>query len=165
MKKISTLLFTSLFSALLLSTIPIHSQANNYDKAHAIKALTVRADAGTSYKALGKIKKKSVVKVYGAVAVGKDQMKWSGASQYGWSRIKYKGHVAYVKTHELTFVNPYKWTPGVKQKVVKSLKKNYGIKEYKFVKLSPQYYTCKTKINGKWTDFVTVNCKTGWYHG
>jgi len=144
--------------SVLFSANTIHSHAINYDKAFATKTLTVKADAGASYKSLGKINKRSVVKVYGAVAVGKDQSKWTGAAQYGWSKIKFKGRTAYVKTSELDFEDPYKWTPGVKQKVLKSLK------HYKFVKLYPGLYTCKVKINGKWMNYVIVDCKTGWYH-
>ncbi|MGG1397305.1 hypothetical protein ABE288_05665 [Bacillus salipaludis] len=173
--------FISVFTGicLLLLCFAINSteaQAASYDKAYAAKTLVVKSSPGTSYKTLGKIKAGQSVKVYGGVPIGKDQGDWYSYQQYGWSKIKYKSKYAYVKTHQLRFVNPYNWAPGIKSKTIKEIKKNYVSKhdKTKLVKLagsgkkgSSGMYTMFIKFNGKgeWSQLVVINCKTGWYHG
>ncbi|HWL26653.1 MAG TPA: cell division site-positioning protein MapZ family protein [Ureibacillus sp.] len=145
------------------------SQAASYDKAYAAESLVVKSSPGASYKTVGKIEVGTVVKVYGAVPIGKDQGNASTAEQYGWSKIKYKNKTAWVATYKLSFADPYKWTPGVKTKTINDIKKNYVSKNDK-VKLEKSglgYYAMYVQINGKgeWHYLVTINCKTGWYHG
>ncbi|USK62298.1 cell division site-positioning protein MapZ family protein [Peribacillus asahii] len=149
------------------------AQAASYEKAYAAETLVVKSSPGTSYKTLGKIKVGSTVNVYGAVAVGKDQEDWYSYQQYGWSKIKYKKKYAWVKTHELSFADPYKWTPGIKTKTINQIKKDYVSKNDKTkleksgVTANQGFYTFYVQVNGKgkWHYVVTINCKTGWYHG
>lgn len=168
MKKVFS--FIAMLCLLALTILPANDvQAASYDKAYAAKELTVRAAAGTSYKALGKIKSGATVKVYGGVAIGKDQGDWYAAQQYGWSKIKYKGKTAWVKVNDLHFANPWSWAPGIKSKTLKKIKKDYVSKKdkTKLVKGSENYYTMYIKFDGKgeWYQLVVINCKTGWYHG
>lgn len=171
MKKILTLLAGICLVLLITSINATDAQAASYDKAYASKTLTVKASPGTSYKTLGKIEVGKVVKVYGGVAIGKDQYDWISARQYGWSKIKYNNKTAYVKTHELNFSNPYKWAPGVKSSVLKVLNKRYTPQsnQTKLKKSSSNngigYYDYYVKSDGKWWRVVSINCKTGWYHG
>ncbi|MBK3496344.1 hypothetical protein JFL43_16050 [Viridibacillus sp. YIM B01967] len=158
--------------ALFTSLNATDAQAASYDKAYASKTLTVKASAGTSYKTLGKIKVGKLVKVYGGVEIRNDQYNLSSAEQYGWSKIKYNNKTAYVRTHELNFSDPFKWAPGVKDRVYKSIKKNdYAPKgtPSKFVKSYAiggiGYYSFMVKDDGKWYQVVYINCKTGLYHG
>ncbi|WP_158555986.1 cell division site-positioning protein MapZ family protein [Peribacillus glennii] len=149
------------------------AQASSYDKAYAAKTLSVKSSPGTSYKTLGKINAGATVKVYGGVPIGKDQGDWYSYQQYGWSKIKYKNKYAYVKTHELSFANPYNWAPGVKSKIIKEIEKEYVSKKdkTKLVKSgvtgNQGYYTMYIRFDGKgdWHQLVVINCKTGWYHG
>ncbi|MFB5284951.1 SH3 domain-containing protein [Peribacillus sp. Hz7] len=173
MKKIISIFASICVLLLFVSANTTPAQAASYDKAYATKTLSVKSSAGTSYKTLGKIKEGSVVNVYGAVAVGKDQDDWYGYQQYGWSKIKYNNKTGWVKTHELHFADPYKWTPGVKDEVIKSLKKYYLSKNDKMKLVKADYfsnegrYVCYVQFGGKgkWYPFVTINIKTGWYHG
>lgn len=174
MKKIISL-FTSIFLlALCLAFNSTEAQAASYDKAYAAKTLVVKSSPGSSYKTIGKIKAGSTVHVYGGVPIGKDQDNWYAYQQYGFSKIKYKNKYAYVKVDDLSFANPYNWAPGVKSMVIKdNLSLHYISKhdKIKFVKSdinnSQGFYTMYIQFNGKgkWVYHVTVNCKTGWFHG
>ncbi|MFD0826386.1 cell division site-positioning protein MapZ family protein [Neobacillus sp. M.A.Huq-85] len=166
--------FTSICLLILCFAInTTEAQAASYDKAYAAKTLVVKSSPGTSYKTLGKIKAGQTVKVYGGVPIGKDQGDWYSYQQYGWSKIKYKNKYAYVKTHQLSFANPYNWVPGIKSKTIKEIKKNYVSKKDKTklvksgVTANQGFYTMFIKMNGKgkWQQLVVINCKTGWYHG
>lgn len=152
-----------------LSESKLEAQAVNYDKAYAPKTLTVKASPGTSYKTLGKIKPGSAVKVYGGVSQGKDQYDWFEYQKYGWSKIKYKNKFAWVKTDDLHFVDPWNWVPGIKTKTINDIKKRTMNKndKYKLEKSDGIYYVMyiKREGKGKWQYFITINCKTGWYHG
>ncbi|RJS61558.1 SH3 domain-containing protein [Bacillus sp. PK3_68] len=145
----------------------------NYDKATAAKSLVVKASPGTSYKTVGSIKAGQPVQVYGGVPVGKDQGDWISADQYGWSKIKYKNKYAYVKAHELKFADPYNWAPGVKAAFEADLvRQGYAdsIDTIRYKKSgifgNQGYYSVSAKMDGVYYDYiVTVNVKTGWYHG
>lgn len=169
MKKIISLFVSICLLTFCVSLNTAEAKTASYDKAYAAKTLTVKSSAGTSYKTLGEIKVGTIVKVNGAVPVGKDQEDWYSYQQYGWSKIKYKGKTGYVKTHQLHFADPYKWTPGVKTKTINDIKKNYvGKKDKtKLEKSDLGYYIMYVKFNGKgdWNQLVNINCKTGWYHG
>ena len=173
MKKIISLFVSICLLTLCLAFNSNQAQAASYDKAYAAGTLIVKSSPGTSYKTLGKIKAGQTVKVYGGVPIGKDQEDWYSYQQYGWSKIKYKNKYAWVKTHELSFADPYNWVPGIKTKTINEIKKNYVSKKDK-IKLEKSditanmgYYEMYVQINGKgkWNYLVTINCKTGWYHG
>ncbi|MFD0048913.1 hypothetical protein ACFVHQ_06220 [Actinomycetes bacterium NPDC127524] len=169
MKKIISLFVSVCLLTLCVAINSSEAKAASYDKSYAAKTLTVKLQAGTSYKTLGKIKEGTIVKVYGGVPVGKDQDDWYSYQQYGWSKIKYKNKYAYVKTHELHFADPYSWAPGVKTRTINDIKKNYvGKKDKtKLEKSSLGFYIMYIQIDGKggWHSLVNINCKTGWYHG
>ncbi|OPJ62597.1 cell division site-positioning protein MapZ family protein [Clostridium oryzae] len=173
MKKIIPLLLSICLLTLCLTFNSTEAQAASYDKAYAAESLTVKSSAGTSYKTLGTINAGTTVKVYGGVAIGKDQNDWYSCKQYGWSKIKYKNKYAWVKTHELSFANPYSWVPGIKSKTINKIMKDYVSKKDKtkleksYVSSNQGYYTLYIKFNGKgeWNQLVVINCKTGWYHG
>ena len=169
MKKIISIFASVCLLTLCLSFNSTEAKTTSYDKAYAAKVLSVKSSAGISYKTLGKIKVGTIVKVYGGVPIGKDQDNLSSSEQYGWSKIKYKGKYGYVKTHELHFADPYKWSPGVKTKAINEIKKNYvGKKDKtKLEKSDLGYYDMYIQFDGKgdWHQLVYINCKTGWYHG
>ncbi|MCM2534323.1 hypothetical protein NDK43_20655 [Neobacillus pocheonensis] len=147
------------------------------DKAYAAQTLVVKSSPGTSYKTLGVIKPGQLVKVYGGVAVGWDQENWIGAMQFGWSKILFNNQYAYVITSQLKFTDPYNWAPGIKSNVINSVYANGYVSKSDKIKLvelsgsskngSPGFYTMYVQQNGKgnWIELVTINCKTGWYHG
>ncbi|WP_075982992.1 cell division site-positioning protein MapZ family protein [Bacillus massilinigeriensis] len=170
--------FISFFVSICLLTLGLtfnstDVQAASYDKAYAAVALVVKSSPGTSYKTLGKIKAGQTVYVYGGVPIGKDQGNLPSYKQYGWSKIKYKNKYAYVKTHQLSFANPYNWAPGIKTRVINEIKKEYVSKKDKTklvksnVTSNQGFYTMYIQFDGKgkWYQLVTINCKTGWYHG
>ncbi|GEK35064.1 hypothetical protein [Kurthia sibirica] len=108
-----------------------------------------------------------MVKVIGAVSEGKNHQNAVQAELFGWSKINYKARIAYIATHNLAFVNPYKWSPGVEKKVVASLQKNrgYNTKTWRLKKSSVGYYYAQEKVNGIWYNAVYINCKIGYDHG
>lgn len=170
-RTVSYLVAIGIILSLLFSS-NINSQAASYDKAYASKNLTVKVSPGTSYKTLGKIKLGTSAKVYSGVPIGKDQENWYSYQQYGWSKIKYGKKYGWVKTHDLTFTNPYSWVPGIKSKTIKDIKKNQNVSKKDKTKLvrskyETNFYVMYIKFdgNGKWYPFVNINCKTGWYHG
>ncbi|MGG0655813.1 cell division site-positioning protein MapZ family protein [Rummeliibacillus pycnus] len=173
MKKIISIFTGVCLLLFFISTNATTSQAISYDKAYANQTIVVKSSPGTSYKTIGKIKAGSVVKVYGGVAIGKDQYDWPSYKQYGWSKIKYKNKTAYVKTSQLSFANPYAWAPGIKTKTLNEIKKNYVSKgdktklEKAYVTDGQGYYIYYIKYGGKgsWIQLEVINCKTGWYHG
>lgn len=166
MKKGLTIFFAVVIALALFTIAPFHSSAAAYDPATATKTLVVYDDPGTSYKVLGKIKANTALKIYGGVSIGKDQLDLPTYKQYGWSRITYNQKSGYVKTHQLRFKYPKQWTPGVKAKVVKSLRKNGYIGEkYRTVYNGDSYYSVQVPYKGTWKYVVTANCKTGYYHG
>ena len=132
----------------------------------------VKSLPGTSYGTLGTIKAGTTVEVYDGVPIGMDQGDWYSYQQYGWSKIKYENEYAWVKTDELEFDNPYNWVPGIKEKF-----ENKMVEEgYALTKTSIQYKNAYAGDTGSgfyqvYTDLygqncvVTVNVKTGWYHG
>ncbi|MBU3110148.1 Ig-like domain-containing protein [Clostridium lacusfryxellense] len=150
-------------------------QSANYDKASAAQSIVVKSSPGTPYKTLGTIKAGTAMEVYGGVPIGMDQDNWYGYQQYGWSKIKYKNNYAWVKTHELRFSNPYNWAPGIKEKFENDIvKQGYArTKEsiqYKIYEklpagaIGPGFYQVYTDVSGQ-QSIVSVNVKTGWYHG
>ncbi|MGG0789858.1 SH3 domain-containing protein [Peribacillus simplex] len=169
MKKMISLFVGACLLMLCVASNSAESQAPSYDKSYAKTTLTVKSSPGTSYKTLGTIKEGTIVNVYGGVPIGKDQGKWISAKQYGWSKIKYKGKYAYVKTYELHFADPYLWSPGVYTKTINEIKKNYvGKKDKtKLEKGGLGQYIMYIQINGKgkWQQLVAIDNKTGWYHG
>lgn len=173
MKKVISLIITISLLTFFMAFHSTEAQAASYDKAYAAKTLTVKSSPGTSYKTLGKIKSGTSVKVYGGVPIGKDQDDWYSYQQYGWSKIKYKNKYAWVKAHELSYANPYNWVPGIKTKTINEIKKDYVSNKDK-IKLEKSditgnmgYYVMYVQFNGKgkWNYLVSINCKTGWYHG
>lgn len=156
----------------LMFTGNMKSQAASYDKAYASQSLTIKKSPGTSYGTLGKINSGTSVKVYSGVPIGKDQENWYSYQQYGWSKIKYGKKYGWVKTHELTFINPYSWVPGIKSKTIKDIKKTQNITKQDKIKLvkskyEVNFYVMYIKFDGKgkWLPLENINCKTGWYHG
>ena len=155
-----------------LTVIKPVEQVVSYDKACAANSLVVKSLPGTSYGTLGTIKAGTTVEVYDGVPIGMDQGDWYSYQQYGWSKIKYENEYAWVKTDELEFDNPYNWVPGIKEKF-----ENKMVEEgYALTKTSIQYKNAYAGDTGSgfyqvYTDLygqncvVTVNVKTGWYHG
>lgn len=142
------------------------------DQANAAVSLVVKDSPGTSYKTLGTIKAGTTVEVYDGVPIGLDQGDWYSFQQYGWSKIKYENEYAWVKTNELKFVNPYNWLPGIKEEFENDMVK----RGYASTKTGIQYKNPTVGATGAgfyqvYTDLcglqpvVTVNVKTGWYHG
>ncbi|MGJ7913106.1 cell division site-positioning protein MapZ family protein [Neobacillus sp. LXY-1] len=177
MKKLFAFLVATCLLALSFSFNLTEADAAGYDKAYAAKTLVVKSSPGSSYKTLGEIKAGHLVEVYGGVAVGKDQDNWYSYQQYGFSKIKYNNKYAYVKTDDLRFADPFNWAPGVKSEVIKSVYNNQYVTKQDKIKLvkladsskkgSPGFYTMYVQQNGKgkWIELITINCKTGWYHG
>lgn len=166
MKKNWTIPFVVVIVLAMFILSPFHASAAAYDPATATKTLVVYDDPGTSYTELGKIKANTPLKIYGAVAIGQDQKNWPTYKQYGWSRITYNQKSGYVKTYQLHFKYPQHWTPGVKTKVIKSLRKNNYIGEtYRTVYSGNSLYSVEIPYKGSWKYVVTANCKTGYYHG
>ncbi|WP_046173481.1 SH3 domain-containing protein [Domibacillus indicus] len=154
------------------SGLKAQTPALSYDKAAAAKALSAKSSPGDSYKTVGHIKAGQAVQVYGGVPVGADQGDWASADQYGWSKIKYKTKYVYVKTHELKFADPYNWAPGVKAEFEADLvRQGYAdsIDTIRYEKsgvfANQGFLAVYTKVDGVEGYMVTVNVKTGWYHG
>lgn len=144
----------------------------NYDKATAAKSLVVKASPGTSYKTVGNIKVGQAVQVYGGEPIGWDQDDWGTARQYGWSKIKYKNQYAYVKTYELKFADPYNWAPGVKAEFEASLAESGYVESMDTIRYEKSgiygnqgYLSVYAEYEGVEYRIVSVNVKTGWYHG
>lgn len=147
------------------------------DIAYAAQTLVVKSSPGTSYKTLGTIKPGELVKVYGGVPVGLDQGNLGGAAQFGFSKILFNNQYAYVITYQLKFADPYNWAPGVESDVINSVYANGYVSKSDKIKLvesasssqngSAGFYTMYVQRNGtgNWIELVTINCKTGWYHG
>lgn len=151
------------------------AQSTNYDSATATRNIVFKEYPGEIYYTIGTIKKGAKVKIFDATGMGWDQVNSSSADTYGWSQVKYNGMWGYVKTHELKFSSPYKWTPYMKERTLNQINEEYVGKKDKTklvkVKLDKGqtigYYAMYVQLNGKgkWNYLVTINCKTGWYHG
>lgn len=144
-------------------------QAPSYDKAYASKALDVKSSPGEPYKTLGTIETGTTVEVYGGVPIGQDQGDWFSYQQYGWSKIKYKNEYGWLKTHDLIFSDPYAWAPGIKEKFENDIvTQGYAHKKesIRYVRGTYQgFYSVYTDVSGPERPVVSVNAKTGWYHG
>jgi hypothetical protein len=174
MKKLMSAVASICLLTLGLAFYTNQAQAASYDKATAAKTLTVKASPSQKSKTLGKISVGKSVQVYGGVPIGTDQYNWPDYKTYGYSKIKYGKTYGYVPASQLSFSSPFNWAPGVESLVIKSFYTNhYATKKdtFKFVKYSvvnsEGLYSAYIKHNGtgSWEPFVSIDCKTGWYHG
>lgn len=155
------------------ATKKIIVNVGEFDKAFAKKSVVLKTSPGEIYGAVGVIPVGASVKVTGGVPTGYDQDDWISADMYGWSKVKYDGKVGWVPTHDLAFENPYNWAPGIKDKVIKEITSLYVDKtdQYRLVQSgsydSVGFYELQVQINGtgQWYYVVTINAKTGWWHG
>lgn len=144
----------------------------NYDKATATKDFIVKASPAKSAKTVGNIKAGQAVQVYGGVPTGEDPDQVYTVNQYGWSKIKYNNKYAYVITYELKFADPYNWAPGVKVEFEASLEKSGYVESMDTIRYeragisgNQGYLAVYAEYEGVEYRIVSVNVKTGWYHG
>lgn len=144
-----------------------------YDRAFTNEQVAIKSSPGTSYRTLGVAPAATELKVIGGEPIGFDQKDWYAYEQYGWSKIKYNGQTGWVPTHDLSFADPYNWAPGVKETTINEIKRNFVTSKDK-IKLEKSdvvggigLYALYVQINGKgeWQYLVTIDPKTGWYHG
>lgn len=144
-----------------------------FDKAFAMETIAIKSSPGEIYGTIGVIPVSANVKVVGGVPIGYDQEDWAGYEMYGWSKVKYNGLTGWVATHNLSFQNPYSWVPGVKDTTLNRLIKDYVGKNDKFKLVEDgvfngagllEFYV-QTDGVGQWYRVVSINPKTGWYHG
>lgn len=145
----------------------------NVDYATTTQYLELKNYPGTSYETVGFVGANSKVEVIGGEPIGLDQYNWISADTYGWSEIKYNGQKGWVPTHELVFVDPYNWVLGVKDKTLNEIKNKYVSSNDKIKLEKSKVYGSQGRYEllvqrdgtGEWVYVVTINCKTGWYHG
>lgn len=146
-----------------------------YDKAYAPKNIIVKSEPCVSSVTLETIKTGTMIKVYGGVPIGTDQGNFSGAQQYGWSKIMYNNSDAWVKTGDLTFADSYNWAPGIKEKFEDDIVKQGYANNKSSIRYSREVggpyipkgegvYRVYTDVSGA-NPVVNVDVKTGWYHG
>ncbi len=166
-KKMIICIVCLLLLPFLNPSIPTSAKKASYDVATTNNIVKVYAKPGTSYTVVGKLKKNVSIKVIGAVAMGSDQKHYYSAKMFGFSKITYKGKTRYIKTSELKFKNPKQWSPGVKEAFEKEVVREFKQEKipYKFVYIGHSNYTFKIKQGKRWLDYVTIDCKTGKYHG
>lgn len=144
-----------------------------FDKAYAMTSLAIKKSPGEIYGSVGVIPVGADVKVVGGVPIGYDQEDWISADMYGWSKVKYDGKIGWVPTHNLVFENPYSWAPGVKDVTLNEIKKSYVGPKDKIKLVEGEiygaigFYSLHIQVDGvgKWYYLVTINPKTGWWHG
>lgn len=144
-----------------------------FDKAFTTDTIAIKSSPGEIYDTIGVIPARSNVKVVGGVPIGYDQEDWSGYEMYGWSKVKYEGLTGWVATHDLVFQNPYSWAPGIKDKTLNKIKKDYVGKNDKIKLVESDVFNGAgliefyVQINGvgQWYPVVSINPKNGWYHG
>lgn len=144
-----------------------------FDKAFAMNSIAFKKSPGEIYGNVGVIPVGANVKVVGGVPNGYDQEDWISADMYGWSKVKYDGKIGWVPTHELVFENPYSWAPGIKDVTLNEIKKRYIDSKDTIKLVEGDVYngigslTLYTQIGGvgQWYYLVTINPKTGWWHG
>lgn len=147
--------------------------AGEFDSAIALETIDIKSSPGEIYSTIGVISTGSNVNVVGGVPAGYDQDDWYGYEKYGWSKVQYEGLTGWVATHHLSFQNPYSWAPGIKDSTLNQLKMEFVGKndQFKLVEAgtfngvgSLEFYVQFDGV-GQWYRVVSVNPKTGWYHG
>ncbi|WP_157764750.1 stalk domain-containing protein [Solibacillus sp. R5-41] len=147
--------------------------AGEFDSAFALDTIDIKSSPGEIYDTIGVISDGANVKVVGGVPTGYDQEDWYSYEMYGWSKIQYEGLTGWVATHNLSFQNPYNWVPGIKDNTLNQLKKEFVGKSDKFKLVeagafngvgSLEFYVQYDGV-GQWYRVVSINPKTGWYHG
>ncbi|MEG0385842.1 MAG: stalk domain-containing protein [Solibacillus sp.] len=147
--------------------------AGEFDSAIALDTIDIKSSPGEIYSTIGVIPADANVKVVGGVPFGYDQEDWYSHEKYGWSKIQYEGLTGWVATHNLSFQNPYSWAPGIKDNTLNQLQKEFVGKGDKFKLVeagafngvgSLEFYVQFDGV-GQWYRVVSINPKTGWYHG
>lgn len=144
-----------------------------FDKASTATSLEIKKLPGEIAETVGILPVGADVKVIGGVPNGYDQEDWSNADMYGWSKVKYDGRIGWVPTHKLVFENPYSWAPGIKDVTLNEIKRRYANPKDKIKLVEDEVYGGRGLLTlyiqsggaGQWNYLVTIDPKTGWWHG